>query len=220
MVSSGYKRYLSQSQKKAGNQPRLLIMDGHSSHITGDLIALCMQKNIDLLILPPHCSHLLQPLDVGVYGPLKRYHAQEVDRYTQAGITRIQRAHWVEIFIQIREKALTTHNIQAGWKGAGLITFNPQRVLNNLPLLAPTLPSTPQNIYNTTDLDLLVLKSSPPDGTKLRQANVVFHRALKSNESPASLTRRYAKRMTALLETQNAKLSIIQKELNECRELL
>ena len=129
-----------ESQKKAGNQPRLLIIDGHSSHITGDLIALCTQKNIDLLILPPHCSHLLQPLDVGVYRPLKRYHAQEVDQYTQAGITRIQRAHQVEIFIRIREKALTTQNIQAGWKGAGLITFNPRRVLNNLLLLAPTLP--------------------------------------------------------------------------------
>lgn len=82
-----------ESRRKAGNQPRLLIIDSHPSHITSDIIALYIQKNIDLLILPPHCSHLLQPLDVGVYGPLKRYHAQEVDRYTQAGITRIQRAH-------------------------------------------------------------------------------------------------------------------------------
>lgn len=93
-------------------------------------------------------------------------------------------------------------------------------MLNNLPLPVPTLPSTPQNIRNTADLDLSVLKSSPPDGTELRQANAVFHRALESNESPASPTRRYAKRMTALLDTQNAKFSIIQKELSECRELL
>jgi hypothetical protein len=44
-------------------------MDGHSRHITSDMIALCMENDIDLLILPPYCSHLLQPLDVGVYGP-------------------------------------------------------------------------------------------------------------------------------------------------------
>ena len=106
-------------------------MDGHSSHITGDMIALCMGSGIDLLILPPHCSHLLQPLDVGVYGPLKRYHAQEVDRYTRAGIQRIQRAEWVELLTRIREKALTPQNIQSGWKGAGLIPFNPRRVLNH-----------------------------------------------------------------------------------------
>ncbi|KAI0991856.1 hypothetical protein K3495_g16331, partial [Podosphaera aphanis] len=55
-----------ETRKKSGDRPRLLIMDGHSSHISGDLIALCIEKDIDLLILPPHCSHLLQPLDVGV----------------------------------------------------------------------------------------------------------------------------------------------------------
>jgi hypothetical protein len=60
----------------------MLIMDGHSSHITGDLIALCITKDINLLILPPHCSHLVQPLDVRVYGLLKQFHAEEVDQYT------------------------------------------------------------------------------------------------------------------------------------------
>lgn len=49
-------------------------MDSHSSQITGDMIALCIDNDIDLLILPPHCSYLLQPLDVGVYGPLKRFY--------------------------------------------------------------------------------------------------------------------------------------------------
>ena len=87
-------------------------MDGHSSHITGDMIALCIDNNIELLILPPHCSHLLQPLDVGVYGPLKRFHAQEVDRYTRVGIKRIQRSHWVEIFKSIQEKGLIPLNIR------------------------------------------------------------------------------------------------------------
>ncbi|RAL66868.1 hypothetical protein DID88_007650 [Monilinia fructigena] len=87
-----------ESRKISGDQPRLLIMDGHSSHITGSLIAFCIEKEIDLLILPPHCSHLLQPLDVGVYGPMKRYHAQEVDRYSRAGIQRIQRSDWVQLF--------------------------------------------------------------------------------------------------------------------------
>jgi hypothetical protein len=57
----------------------MLIMDGHSSNITSDMIALCIENDIDLLILPPHCSHLL----------LKRFHAQEVDRYTRAGLKRI-----------------------------------------------------------------------------------------------------------------------------------
>jgi len=40
-------------------QRRLLIMDGHGSHITANVIAQCMEHTIDLLILPPHTSHVL-----------------------------------------------------------------------------------------------------------------------------------------------------------------
>ena len=47
--------------------------------MTGKFIAKCIHSSIDLLILLPHCSHLLQPLDVGVFGPMKQFHAQEVD---------------------------------------------------------------------------------------------------------------------------------------------
>ncbi|RAL65322.1 hypothetical protein DID88_000890 [Monilinia fructigena] len=110
-----------ESKKVSGDRPRLLIMDGHSSHITGSFIAFCIEKDIDLLISPPHCSHLLQPLDIAVYGPMKRYHALEVDRYSRAGVKQIQRAEWVELFQNIRKKALNSSNIKAGWRGAGLL---------------------------------------------------------------------------------------------------
>ena len=66
-------------------------MDGHSSHITANAIALCMRDAIDLLILPPHCSHVLQPLDVGVFAPLKRALTSETDAtFAQTYIPPIQ----------------------------------------------------------------------------------------------------------------------------------
>jgi hypothetical protein len=70
---------------------RLLIMDGHSSHITTNVIAFCMRNAIDLLILPPHCSHILQPLDVGVFAPLKRALASETDATLRLDTGRIPR---------------------------------------------------------------------------------------------------------------------------------
>jgi transposase len=48
-----------ESWVKSRDKPRLLIMDGHGSHIIANMIALCMDNNINLLILPPHCLHLL-----------------------------------------------------------------------------------------------------------------------------------------------------------------
>jgi hypothetical protein len=69
-----------ESRQISREKPRLLIADGHSSYITANMIALCMENNIDYIILPPHCSHLLQPLNVRVFGLLKKYHAYETNR--------------------------------------------------------------------------------------------------------------------------------------------
>ncbi|APA15885.1 hypothetical protein sscle_15g106550 [Sclerotinia sclerotiorum 1980 UF-70] len=60
------------TRAKADGKYRLLICDGHDSHISGSFIAHCLQNRIVLLILPPHTSHLLQPLDVAVFDPLKK----------------------------------------------------------------------------------------------------------------------------------------------------
>jgi hypothetical protein len=47
---------------------RLLIIDGHESHHSADFEAYCKENNIITLCIPPHSSHLLQPLDVGCFG--------------------------------------------------------------------------------------------------------------------------------------------------------
>jgi 4-hydroxybenzoate polyprenyltransferase len=52
-------------------EPRLLILDGHGSHETTNFMFLCYQHNIYLLFLPPHSSHVLQPLDLSVFSSLK-----------------------------------------------------------------------------------------------------------------------------------------------------
>ena len=35
------------------------------------LVELARSSNVHLFCLPPHTTHLLQPLDVGVFGPVK-----------------------------------------------------------------------------------------------------------------------------------------------------
>ena len=52
-------------------RPVLLIEDGHSSHISMEVIELARCNNIHVLCLPSHTTHLLQPLDVGVFKSLK-----------------------------------------------------------------------------------------------------------------------------------------------------
>lgn len=51
----------------------LLLVDNHESHISVEAIRYCKSNGIVLLSFPPHTTHRLQPLDVGVYAPFKAH---------------------------------------------------------------------------------------------------------------------------------------------------
>ncbi|XP_022834564.1 uncharacterized protein LOC111362220 [Spodoptera litura] len=51
--------------------PILLLLDNHESHTSIDAINYCRNNGIACLSFPPLTTHRLQPLDVGVFGPLK-----------------------------------------------------------------------------------------------------------------------------------------------------
>lgn len=176
-------------------------MDGYGSHITANVIAYCMEHAIDLVILPPHTSHVLQPLNVSVFAPLKPALAAETDTASRLDPGRIQRTEWAAMYIRAREKAFTIANIKSGWKATGLVPLSPITVLEKvLPPQPPQalLPCTPTH---TNSLDLSLLSSSPPDGTELRKANALFNSQIYGAKNVPSPAKRYAKRMTQALET-------------------
>jgi hypothetical protein len=47
------------TKKKARRSYRLLILDGHGSHLTMDFIEYCNQNRILLAVYPPHSTHTL-----------------------------------------------------------------------------------------------------------------------------------------------------------------
>ncbi|KAK9517519.1 hypothetical protein VZT92_022885 [Zoarces viviparus] len=55
----------------AQERPLLLIMDAHQSHLDPELVRAAQREGVILLCLPPHTSHILQPLDMSFFGPLK-----------------------------------------------------------------------------------------------------------------------------------------------------
>ncbi|KAJ8319719.1 hypothetical protein KUTeg_002730 [Tegillarca granosa] len=59
------------------DEPLLVLYDGHKSHIQLTLLEWAKKNNIILFVLPPHMSHLTQPLDVGCFGPLKSVYNHE-----------------------------------------------------------------------------------------------------------------------------------------------
>ena len=53
------------------NTRHLLILDEHNSHVSMEVVKISMESGLDIVSLPSHTSHGLQPLDVAWFKPFK-----------------------------------------------------------------------------------------------------------------------------------------------------
>jgi hypothetical protein len=125
---------------------RLLVLDGHESHVSGDFKLYCKEHNIITLCMPAHSSHILQPLDVACFGPLKRKYGQLVEKMMRRSLTHIAKEDFLPLFKDTFLEVFTSKNIQSGFRGSGLVPFNPEVVISKLDvrLQTPTPISSPQ----------------------------------------------------------------------------
>jgi DDE superfamily endonuclease len=112
---------------------RLLILDGHDSHHSTEFELFCKEHSIITLCMPAHSSHILQPLDVGVFSPLKKAYGKQIEHLMRGGQTHIMKEDFFPAFRTAFPEAFSISNIQGGFRGAGLSPFDPQRVLDTLP---------------------------------------------------------------------------------------
>jgi hypothetical protein len=106
-------------------QPILLIYDGHASHKNPELIKWAREQGIILFVLPAHTSHVLQPLDVAVFGPFKNYYYTECSAYMCKNIGRtITKYDICGIACRAFLKAMTPANIQAAFRKTGIHPWN------------------------------------------------------------------------------------------------
>lgn len=135
---------------------RLLILDGHNSHLTPQFDQICEQNKIIPLCMPAHSSHLLQPLDIGCFSVLKRAYSKEIETEIRAGVNSISELDFLEAYPIARAQSYKAETIKNSFAAAGLVPFNAEAVLQNLniQLKTPTPPGsrgsefslkTPQN---------------------------------------------------------------------------
>ncbi|OHW97453.1 transposase [Colletotrichum incanum] len=123
-----------------GKEARLLVVDGHGSHTTTEFMWTCYINNVYLLFLPPHTSHVLQPLDQSIFGPVKAAYRKELGYLSQWNdSTIVGKRNFIGCYQKARLAGLTMDNIKSGWKYTGLWPVSMAK-----PLMSPLmLPSTP-----------------------------------------------------------------------------
>jgi hypothetical protein len=77
---------------------RLLILDGHESHLNQDFKDYCLKHKILTLCMPPHSSHILQPLDVVCFSPLKRKYSQRIRDLARRRLFHINKEGFLPAF--------------------------------------------------------------------------------------------------------------------------
>ncbi|TXB97478.1 hypothetical protein FocTR4_00012009 [Fusarium oxysporum f. sp. cubense] len=201
-------------------EPRLLILDGHGSHMTEDFLFECYNNNIFVLFLPAHASHVLQPLDVAVFGPLKRAYRKFLsDLASVADSSHIGKITFLYTYDKARKEAITKLNALAGWKATGLWPVNLAKVLINPMVTQP--PKTPAPV---------VTAISPAKGKNSRllmtpRSSVQLRRALQAvpgviSEDPAVrlLFRKIGSQLDSHnfeIERQRREITIMQLEKEE-----
>ena len=98
-------------------RPILLIQDGHGSHLSLAVIRLARENDIHLLCLPAHTTHLLQPLDVGVFKSLKSNYSKACKQYLSANPGQVITTDLVALLLaQAWPQSVTPVNAMSGFR--------------------------------------------------------------------------------------------------------
>jgi len=114
---------------------RLFIFDGHGSHLTYEFITMCWDNKIWPYSLPPHTSHILQPLDVVVFQPYKYHHKKRVEIAVREGCDDFNRVEFLHCIKDMRKDAFKRSTIQSAFKKSGIWPLNASIVLDKLPTI-------------------------------------------------------------------------------------
>ena len=130
--SSVFQNYLTEHFVKYSNvstgtasEPTLALYDGHRSHISLTLTDWAKTNNVILFVLPPHTSHLTQPLDVATFGPFKTMYNKECQNYMKnhPGMT-VTKYQVAALTAKPYMKSLTTENLASAFRKTGIFPFN------------------------------------------------------------------------------------------------
>lgn len=122
-----------QTREQANGRWRMLIVDGHDSHVSTEVIEFACLKKIALLCLPAHLTQKLQPLDVSLFGPLSEAYKKNILKSSVNGaVHNITKPCFINFFEDAKWKSFTTEHIRNSFALCGLLPFNPDIVLSTL----------------------------------------------------------------------------------------
>jgi len=108
------------SKEKARGRPRLLLVDGHSSHYTYEFLRYAKDNNITVVCYPAHSTHIYQGLDVACFGSMKRCWQEECFLWEESSGGALTKESFLEVFAKAYTRAFTPETIKSAFRTTGI----------------------------------------------------------------------------------------------------
>jgi len=92
-----------------------------------DVLDYARANGVEIIGFPSNSTHILQPADLCVFGPMKHYASIARAAFAQRGV--VSRSNIVQVLREAVLAAASPPIIKNGWLEAGLVPFNPNVVL-------------------------------------------------------------------------------------------
>ncbi|XP_055351928.1 uncharacterized protein LOC129598178 [Paramacrobiotus metropolitanus] len=133
----------------------LIMLDGHSSHVYNEkFLLLCAnsKQNIRVVIFPAGQTCRTQPLDLRVFGPVKRCWKNVLrEKNLTVSADEVSKQNFALELMDKWEDFNMPANIQSGFREAGIYPFDPAIVCKDFPGTVPSVPSVtamkPSDVY-------------------------------------------------------------------------
>ena len=95
------------SDRASGGKFRPLLLDSHRSHYNLPFCRYAYDHKIILMSYPGHSTHLLQPLDVGLFSPLQKAYSKAASDFVRDTRTGTAKGTFWKFYRQAKKTAFT-----------------------------------------------------------------------------------------------------------------
>ena len=122
-ITNTFNKWLIKNNVK---KPVIVFTDWHESRNSKYLSQALEALDIVMIGLLPNTTHILQPLDVSVFGPFKKVWRRAARSYIDDNNEFITKETFANVAIPLYYRYITKKNIQSGFRKCGLYPFNAQ----------------------------------------------------------------------------------------------